>query len=146
MQYPEPVAVTWQTTFQQLKPTAAAILRLTAYLAPDPIPSKMFEDGAEIVGEAVGLLCEEVGTQVEDRSIKEAIAELASYSMVTRKGESFTVHRMVQDALRSRIPEERRRDWIELSLRLIDDFSPRPANDVRTWPAWNQLRPHASVV
>src|SRR4051812_39094244 len=109
MQDPVPGVGPWRPPFRHPRPTAAAILRLTAYLAPDPIPSKMFEDGAEIVGEAVGLLCEEVGAQIEDRSIKEEIAELASYSMVTRKGESFTVHRMVQDALRSRIPEEWRR-------------------------------------
>jgi tetratricopeptide (TPR) repeat protein len=146
MQYPAPVAVTWQKTFQELRPTAAAILRLTAYLAPDPFPSKMFEDGAEIVDEAVGMLCEETGAQIEDSSIKEAIIELASYSMVTRKGESFTVHRMVQDALRSRIPEEQRRDWVERSLRLVDDFSPQDPDDVRTWPIWDLLRPHAARV
>jgi tetratricopeptide (TPR) repeat protein len=146
MQYPAPVAVTWQKTFQQLRPTAAAILRLTAYLAPDPIPSKMFEDGAEIIGEAVGMLCEEIGAQVEDGSVKDAITELASYSMVTRRGESFTVHRMVQDALRSRIPEERRRDWIERSLRLVDDFSPANPSDARTWLVWDLLRPHAAQI
>ncbi len=146
VEYPRSVAVTWQTTFQQLSPTAAAILRLTAYLAPDPIPSKMFEDGSEIVGEAVGLFCEEVGAQVEDRSIREAITELASLSMVTRKGKSFTVPRMVQDALRSRIPEERRQQWIELSLRLVDDFSPPEPSDVRTWPIWDLLRPHGTRV
>ena len=146
MQYPTPVAVTWQKTFQQLRPTAAAILRLTAYLAPDPIPSKMFEDGADIVGEAVGMLCEEMGAQVEDGSVKEAITELASYSMVTRKAESITVHRMVQDALRSRILEERRRDWIERSLRLVDDFLPQDPDDVRSWPIWDPLRPHVARI
>ena len=57
-----------------------------------------------------------------------AIAELAAYSMVAREGgQSFTVHRMVQDVLRSKIPEERQRDWIERSLRLVNDFSP-PTN------------------
>jgi tetratricopeptide (TPR) repeat protein len=146
VQYPAPVAVTWQKTFQQLSPTAAAILRLTAYLAPDPIPSKMFEDGAEIVQEAVGLLCEEIEAQVEDRRVKEAITELASFSMVTRKGESFTVHRIVQEALLSRIPEKQQRNWIELSLRIVNQFAPFEANDVRTWPVWNLLRPHAARI
>ncbi|HEY0553890.1 MAG TPA: tetratricopeptide repeat protein, partial [Thermoanaerobaculia bacterium] len=125
-------------------PTAAAILRLTAYLAPDPILSKMFEDEASIVEEAVGLLCEETGQIVGDPSVQDGIAELASFSMVTRKGDSFTVHRMVQDALRSRIPEERKRDWIERALRLVDDFSPRSPWDVRTWPVWDLLRPHST--
>ncbi|HET9209350.1 MAG TPA: tetratricopeptide repeat protein [Thermoanaerobaculia bacterium] len=146
MEYPVRLAVTWQKTFKVLRPAAAAILRLTAYLAPDPIPSKMFEEGSEIVGEAVGLLCEEAGKPVENSSIKEALAELGAYSMVTRKGESFTVHRMVQNALQTRIPEERRRDWIERALRLVNDFSPVPSNDVRTWPIWDLLRPHATRV
>jgi len=146
MQYPAPVAVTWQKTFQQLSQTAAAILRLTAYLAPDPIPSEMFEEGASIVEEAVGMLFEETGMPPGDSSIKNAIAELASFSMATREGSSFTVHRMVQDALRSRIPEERRREWIERSLQLVDDFSPTPPDDVRTWPVWDRLRSHAALV
>jgi tetratricopeptide (TPR) repeat protein len=143
MQYPSPVAVTWQKTFQQLSPTAAAILRLTSYLAPDPIPSKMFEDEAAIVEEAVGLLCEETGQTEGHPSVKEGIAELASYSMLTREGENFTVHRMVQDALRSRVPEDRQRDWIERALRLVNHFSPVPPDDVRTWPVWDLLRPHS---
>jgi tetratricopeptide (TPR) repeat protein len=146
MQYPAPVAVTWQKTFQQLSPTAATILRLTSYLAPDPIPSEMFEEGASIMEEAVGMLCEETGMPPGDSSIKNAIAELASFSMATRDGESFTVHRMVQDALRSRIPEERRRDWIGLSLRAVNSFAPFDADDVRTWPVWDRLRPHAALV
>src|SRR4029077_20815788 len=101
MQYPYSVAVTWQKTFQQLSPTAAAILRLAAFLAPDPIPSEMFEKGAAIVEEAIGLLCEETEQAAGDPSVKDGIAELASYSMVTRKEGNFTVHRMVQAALQS---------------------------------------------
>jgi tetratricopeptide (TPR) repeat protein len=146
MQYPAPVAVTWQKTFQQLSPTAASILRLTTYLASDPIPSEMFEEEKAIVEEAIGLWCEETGAQPGDQSIKAAIAELAAYSMVTREGPNFTVHRMVQDVLRSNTPEDRQRDWIERSLRLINQFSPLDPEDVRTWPIWDLLRPHATRV
>ena len=146
MQYPAPVAVTWQKTFQQLGATAASILRLTAYLAPDPIPSEMFEKEKSIIEEAVGLWCEEAEVQPDGQSAKAAIAELAAYSIVTREGPSFTVHRMVQDALRSKIPEERRRDWIEHALRLVNSFSPFDSDDVRTWPTWDLLRPHAAQI
>jgi len=146
MQYPAPVAVTWQKTFQQLSPAAASILRFTAYLAPDPIPSEMFEKETPIIEEAIGLWCEETGAQPDDQSVKAAIAELSAYSMVTREGPNFMVHRMVQDALRSKIPEERRRDWIERSLKLVYHFSPAKPGDVRTWPTWDLLRPHATRV
>jgi hypothetical protein len=42
MDSPVSVAATWQTTFNQLSPKAAALLRLTAFLAPEPIPEAMF--------------------------------------------------------------------------------------------------------
>ncbi|MEA2604103.1 MAG: hypothetical protein QOF89_5095 [Acidobacteriota bacterium] len=144
--YPRSVAATWQTTFRQLNPTAAAILRLTAYLAPDPIPSEMFEKGSRLVEEGAGLLREETGQDAESKPVREGIAELSAYSMITREAETFTVHRMVQEVMRTRIPEERRREWIERALRLVNDYSPFEANDVRTWPVWNVLRPHAAVV
>jgi tetratricopeptide (TPR) repeat protein len=145
--YPSSVAATWQTTFRQLSPTAATILRLTAYLSPDPIPSEMFEKGSRFVEEGVRLLREETGQDAESsKPIHEGIAELLAYSMITRGDQTFTVHRMVQEVLRTRIPEERRREWIEWALWLVNDFSPFEANDVRTWPVWNVLRPHAVVV
>ena len=65
MQYPAPVAVTWQKTFQQLSPTAAAILRLTAYLAPDPIPSEMFEKERRNCRGGCWNVCEEIGAQAD---------------------------------------------------------------------------------
>lgn len=146
MDYPASVAATWQTTFRQLSPTAATILRLTAYLAPDPIPLDMFEKGAGIVEEGVSLLHEESGQEARFKPVREGIAELAAYSMVTREDRTFTVHRMVQEVIRTRIPEERRKEWIERALRLVNDFAPFEPVDVRTWPIWAVLRPHATVV
>jgi tetratricopeptide (TPR) repeat protein len=147
MQYPVPVAVVWQKTFDQLGPAATTILRLTAHLASTPIPVAIFEEGADILREAVDLLCEETGIHLpgSQKSI-EAITELASYSMVVRSEASLSVHRMVQDVLRARIPEERRRDWVELSLKLVNRFAPLQAADVRTWPVWDILQPHVAQV
>ncbi len=146
MQYPASLAVTWQKTFQQLSPTAATILRLSAYLAPEPIPVEMFEQEASIVEESVQAFCEETGVEAGDSSIQSALADLAAFSMATRAGASFVVHRMVQEVLRSSLPEGYRRDWIERSLRLVNDYSPDTPSDVRTWPVWDPLRPHAAVV
>ncbi len=148
MDYPASVAATWQTTFRQLGLTAATVLRLAAYLAPEPLPLEMFEKGSAPVMAAVPLLREEVGPAGNGvpQPVQEGISELAAFSMVTRDAGTFTVHRMVQEVLRSRVPEPRRRDWIELALRLVNDFSPDDADDVRTWPAWDVLWPHAAEV
>ncbi len=148
MEYPASIAGTWQTTFRQLRPTAAALLRLAAYLAPEPLPLEMFEKGRALVTAAVQLLRDEIGPANNDDSqpVQEGISELAAFSMVAREAGTFTVHRMVQEVLRTRICEPHRRDWIELALRLVNDYSPADADEVRTWPMWDLLWPHAAEV
>jgi tetratricopeptide (TPR) repeat protein len=145
MDYPAPVAVTWQKTFQQLSPIAAAILRLTAFLAPEPIPEAMFEEGEDLVQEAAAVLEEELGQETAG-SVHDGLADLAAYSMGTRSTGNLIVHRIVQEVLRARIPQGRRRGWLEFSLRLVDDYSPPESGDVRVWPVWDLLRPHISTV
>jgi tetratricopeptide (TPR) repeat protein len=146
MQYPASMAVTWQKTADELGPTPRALLRLCAFLAPDPIPVEMFEEGKDFVDEAVSLLCEETGEEPRVQAVVEALGDLADYSMIFHEGRTFRVHRMVQEVLRSRVPEGRRRDWIEKVLRMVNWFSPFDADDVRTWPVWDLLRPHAGVL
>lgn len=143
MRYPSSVAVTWQQTFRQLDPMAGALLRLTAFLAPEPIPTDMFETGTEIVKEAAELLAEETTRKIDEQTVREAIAELATYSMIVWPRRSrLTVHRMVQEVLRSQVPAARGRDWIKLVLRVMSRFSPPDPSDVSTWPVWDLLRPH----
>ncbi len=146
MRYPAPVAVTWKKTFDQLGTTAGALLRLTAFLAPDPIQVEMFEEGEEFVRQAAALLADETGRQADAVSIQAALADLAAYSMVTREDrQMFMVHRLVQEVMRGQIPGAMRTEWIELSLRVVNRFSPAKSRDVRTWPVWDRLRPHATA-
>jgi tetratricopeptide (TPR) repeat protein len=146
MDYPASVAATWQKTFSQLCPEGAAILRLSSFLAPEPIPEEMFEKGKEKFEEAAKALAEETGQQMTERTARDAFSDLAGFSMITRSAGNFTVHRVVQEVLRTRIPEGHRREWIERSLRLVNAYAPFEADDVRTWPIWHLLRPHAARI
>jgi tetratricopeptide (TPR) repeat protein len=58
--------------------------------------------------------------------------------------ENITVHRVVQQILRTRVPETQRKAWVALSLRLLDAARPGNPTDVRTWPRWNLLHPHVA--
>ena len=138
---------TWQTTFQQLGPTSAALLRLTAFLAPDSIPVEMFEKGAGVIDEAAALFCEETGRQPAPCPVREALAELAASSLITLQDEErFAVHPMAQEALRSHIPADRLRAWIEQALRIVNASAAGDTGDLRTWPLWDLLRPHISRI
>ncbi|MCP4545492.1 MAG: tetratricopeptide repeat protein, partial [bacterium] len=142
MQYPASVAVTWQRILEQLEPASRTILRLAAFLAPDPIPVAMLEGAGEIASEALASLCEETGQSPAPLRVKDALGDLAAYSMITWEGKAFSVHRMVQEVMRSRIPEERKPDWVKWSLRVVDAYAPGDPADVRTWPLWDLIRPH----
>ena len=146
MKYPRSVAVTWQTTIEQLGAGEVALLRLLAWLAPEPLPLFVLEaEGAEALWqEAVGLLRQVTPATGQ---LFDALATLSNYSMVRwdTEDQSVSVHRVVQAILRSRVPEGQRRDWLSLILRLLDGARPGDPQDVRTWPRWDLLRPHAAL-
>lgn len=146
MQYPAPLAITWQRTFRQVAPTAQALLRLVAHLAPDPIPVAMFESGAKILREAAQRLCSEAGEELTLRPLREDIAELTGLSLIARQGGVVTMHPVVQEVIRHRIPEESRAVWIELAMKLVAQHGPDDSYDPYTWPVWDLLRSHTVQV
>ncbi|MFP5284329.1 MAG: tetratricopeptide repeat protein, partial [Thermoanaerobaculia bacterium] len=142
MQYPTSLGVTWKRSFQQLSPTAQAILRLASFLAPDPIPLEMF-DLEEIVHQAASLLSDETGQRAAPGKVRDEIAELRSLSLISGQGRLFSLHRLMQEVIRDQIPADRRAAWNDLVLQLLRLFSPFEAQDPSTWPVWDYLRPHA---
>jgi tetratricopeptide (TPR) repeat protein len=147
MRYPQALAITWQTTIERLGPGARALLGLVAHLAADPIPVEMIAKGAEILEAAVALGRRKEGSELAAAVTPAgAVAELAAYSMLERGETGFSVHRLVQEVIRIRIPKEARREWAELAVRMVYAYSPAEPTDVRTWPVWNALRPHALEV
>ncbi len=143
--YRHSVAVTWQTTIEQLSAGERALLRILAWLAPEPIPVSLFEsDGAQAVWAAAteSLAAGEAG----DGSIIDALAGLAAYSMVRWEAGGATVeaHRVVQDIMRHRIGDDGA-SWVATSMALLDGSLDGDPMDVRSWDAWDPLRPHVAA-
>ncbi|MBU2693436.1 MAG: tetratricopeptide repeat protein [Candidatus Eisenbacteria bacterium] len=151
MKYPRSVAMTWQTTMEQLGVTEVALLRLLAWFAPDPIPRFLLEDDVTetILRDAVKLPCPGE-RQPKRRSpvARSALTALADYNMVRWDAEeqSTSLHRVMQEVLRNQMPGAERREWVVLALRWLDHVAPDSPGDVRTWPRWNPLRPHVAAV
>ncbi|HEX3131202.1 MAG TPA: tetratricopeptide repeat protein [Thermoanaerobaculia bacterium] len=125
--YPASVATTWKASFDRLLPPAATLLRLMSFLAPEPIPEEMFEWQEATIS-------------------REALAELESYSFISREGSVCTVHRLVQEMVQNWIPPAQRREWVEKALQLVNGYAPGAPNDFRTWAAWGVLRPHVAKI
>jgi hypothetical protein len=85
MKYPRSLAVTWQTTLEQLSTGEIALLRLLAWFAPDPIPLFILEgEEAEACWrEGIALLQQESPPPVDTAgALPDALATLANFSLL----------------------------------------------------------------
>jgi tetratricopeptide (TPR) repeat protein len=129
------IARIWHLTVQAIsaeEPLAGEILRVLAWLGPDPIPR-------------------DLAYQLHDDplTVDDALALLAAYSMITLTAQAVTIHRLVQAVARlpdpadpHRTPEaiSQARDRAEqLVLASLPD---NPLFNVPSWPRWRELLPH----
>nr|MCH9647853.1 tetratricopeptide repeat protein [Deltaproteobacteria bacterium] len=146
MTYPRSVAETWQPTFARLGVSARAMLHLLAFLDAEEIPRSLFE-GAKaepVLKEASDALGSE--GKEEEFSLQEAVRELDSYSFLEVDGEGFSIHRMVQAVVRSRLREGEVDEWVGRGISLLLAAHPGNPTDARYWPQWERLRLHATSV
>ena len=132
MQYPMSVAVTWQTSFNQLSEAGRRMLHRLAWFAPDPIPETLLETLIP-------------GTTDSDYDLRDALVNLAKYSLVTRGDlPTFAVHRLVQDVTRRSLRDDpEHHHALTESLHWINAAVDGYPEDVRTWPTLDPLAPHA---
>lgn len=141
------VATTFLLSFDRLAPEAKAILQSAAFLASDPIPVGMFEECLDEVMVLVNLWCEGSGEVKSEQSVADALAELSRYSLITRGEKAFSIHRMVQLVLRSRVAIDRIPSWIEGIRAALFKYAPdETAENPETWPLWDVLRPHVETL
>ena len=91
MQYPLSVAVTWQTSLDQLTVAGRELLNLLAWFASDPIPESLLATGGGPWGDVAS------ENALSSADPHDALADLEAYSLVTRAAESptFSVHKLV---------------------------------------------------
>ncbi len=139
MKYPMSVAVTWETSFEQLSDDARELLRILSWFAPDPIPNSLLE---------VPIPDIEALPSTSPATLEAAAAQLNRYSLITRDhiASTFSIHRLVQDVTRTGMPETNKLAARSRALCWIDapfDVSPY---DARNWPLVEPLAPHAEAI
>lgn len=139
--HPEPVATTWQLSFQEIQekwPTSAELLTLFAFLDADSIPEELLIHGAPKLGP---ILCKVVGEPLKLDSVLEP---LHAYSLIRRSPEhSLTMHRLVQTVLRQNLPPATQKRWARRVICTLNHAFPEV--DVATWAQCQQLLPQVQV-
>lgn len=133
MNYPASVAITWQTSFSQLSDSARDLLHRLAWLSPQPVPENLLD--IRYPGRA-------------EEDLREALAELESYSLVTRDSDEpyFSVHRLVQEISRQDHSNDENSSLIEKTLRWVTRAFDGDPQDVSNWPVLVPLAAHAEAV
>ena len=139
MHYPLSMAVTWDTSFEQLARAARDLLNLLCWLAPEPVP-RALSAGAKLQQNAAN------ETPAGDGDLEEALAELTGFSMLKWEtgNQTFRIHRLVQEAIRERLPDEQRSAVLQSALWMVNNYLPGdpPPYDVRSWPIWEPMVAH----
>ncbi len=140
--HPEPVASTWSLSFarvEAMNPSAADLLRLCAYLAPDAIPEEILTQGAEHLEPVLG------PAAADAFLLGQAIEALRAYSLIGRDPslQTLSVHRLVQEVVRNALPAADRQRWMERAIRAV--HAALPPVEHASWPEWERLLAHAQA-
>lgn len=118
------VAAVWAVTVTAVRrksPLAITVLEVLAGFSADELPETV------------------VSALTDDpRDVADALAVLASYSMIMRRSGAVTVHRLVQAVTRSAATTAGHGDTVrDTAVRLLADAAPDdPINNVAGWPLW----------
>jgi hypothetical protein len=139
LDHPESVAATWRQAFlnvEQSDPAAADLLRLCAFLAPDPIPETILTRGAPALGPALGPV-------VNSLAFNFTLDVVRRHSLLYRDPDTrtLTIHRLVQAVLKDNMDEQSQREWVERAVRAVGAAFPDLESE--HWSRCREYLPHA---
>ena len=146
--YPEPVLRTWALTEQKLDDHAKAVLTISAFLSADNIPESLLLNQSNIVSAVSGILEQKGQEEFESRlkgdgdsrAVRQAIAQLNSYSMISRNSSdgTFGIHRLVQEVARVRLSDSHKELFTQLILKMIHNDCPDYETAIKSNYSWHK--------
>ena len=143
-EYTETIRTTWKRSFEAVAAAsraASALLRLSAFFAPDAIPCELILEGGHELGKHLAsALASPPGGE---HALNTLLTPLARHSLVRRDpaARTYSVHRLVQAVLLDELTAATRKDLAERAVKALD----RAFSDVHyeIWPRCERLVPHA---
>ncbi len=148
MNYPRSIAVTWDTSFEQLTFSSRALLNMLSWYAPDPIPVAVWQ--TERAERAIADGAQRLSPSTESLDAEDARAGLSRYGLIQWKPDrsAFSVHRLVQEVTRERLTPAEETASLQDGLEVLNLYlsADPPPQDVRSWPHWNPVRVHVATI
>jgi tetratricopeptide (TPR) repeat protein len=149
--YPRSVAVTWQTSVNQLSSAGLALLRLCSLMGPAIIPAALFRSTKATNGFAdlAHQIASEAPSETSSRPVtfSEGLKQLRRFALARlTDGGGFDIHRLVQDVTADRLPIAHREAIITALVEWLVGFAPDTPHDPATWAIWDTLLPHVNAL
>jgi hypothetical protein len=133
------VDTTWTISLERLhtdSPAAVPLLQLAAFLAPEPIPLRLFTAHPE-------LLDEPLRTAAADPvALDDLLGAVIGLSLARRQADSFQLHRLVQAVIRHQVTSAQQQRMTDQVLALLAAAHPGSPNDPANGVAYAELAPH----
>ncbi|SNY33459.1 tetratricopeptide repeat protein [Paractinoplanes atraurantiacus] len=126
------VSLVWTLTMSTItgkSPLAGQMMDVLAWLAPDDLPDEVLAPLAD-----------------DPADIDDALALLASYSMLNQVDGMVSVHRLVQAVTRQSQEKAAEAAQLHATELLARALPNDPINNVRGWPRWSTLLPHIDAL
>ncbi|MFB7247801.1 ATP-binding protein [Streptomyces populi] len=150
--FPVAFQTAWSILLNKLRdtvPESVDLLRLCTFFAPGFIPVRLLKEMPH------DQLPEQIAGLLNDPLLwNRAINQLRQYSVVrlesheaagdeaASSGESLYLHRMVHQIVHKDMPDEDRREFIDVVRRALAAADPRRPTDTRLWPGYAEIAPH----
>ncbi|MGW7244353.1 FxSxx-COOH system tetratricopeptide repeat protein [Streptomyces sp. NPDC054804] len=150
--FPVAFQTAWSILLNKLRdtvPESVDLLRLCTFFAPGFIPVRMLREMSH------DDLPEQLSGLLDDPLLwNKAINQLRQYSVVRLEshevgvdeapspGESVYLHRMVHQIVGKDMPEEDRREFVDVVRRALAEADPGRPSDTRNWETYAELVPH----
>jgi tetratricopeptide (TPR) repeat protein len=144
LDYQGRIDTTWAISLERLRatsPAAVALLEISAYLAPKPIPLALFTQHPELLDEPLRTITED-----EPDALADAVGAIVGFSLARRHREGFQLHRLLQAVIRNRTPTTQQDRVAATAVTLLTAAYPGDPNDSANWAAYARLAPHVLAV
>jgi DNA-binding SARP family transcriptional activator len=138
--YESRVDTTWAISLERLhasSPAAVALLELSAFLAPEPIPFTLFNDHPDHLDEPLRTLI-----AGDPDALADVVGAMVGFSLVRRHPDGFQLHRLLQAVIRNRIPRAAQERLIATDVALLAAAYPGDPNEPASWAGYARLAPH----
>lgn len=144
-QYPSSVRQTWAMNIAAAtaeNPAAAALLELSAFLAPDEIPYHLLITGKAYLGEVLSPYLCSCQSDEAQLAISELLAVLSQYSLVKWEPDKqvYSVHRLVQTVIRDDMSQTPADRWLKQATASL--VAAYPGGQFEYWEDCARLLPH----